>query len=483
MIDGVKIDCPNLNGSEWLSNKLLCFRANVDTQTGELLDSTQTAVYRGLVFIITKSKKYDDTFYCSVRGSLHKYWNKGKHNANDFNYNALQSVLNELNQKFSINPEKAILRNLEFGVNVQLSITSTELFKNMVTSGKHNFSILKVEGKILGRCISKSQTTYKIYDKGKQYKTVEKNLIRFEVHVNKMQYLSRLEVVNLSDILNVEKLQKLAEMLINEWFEVVYYNKQIEYKQMTVFEQKKVLYYATPRNWNDFDRTQRKRAKKHFKKLIDEYGNGNPEHIAIGQIIANKCQQLIQNNCTRIYHDKTENVSQEMYTFLPLEYTVNMCTSTKQNENKKISLKMTEKNNGFDTSKKCICCGSEISHKPKISKYCSKKCNNKINGLKRTKRRQNQKVNELPVLEMLTNKIHQKKIWLNITYRDNGTTYTERLHQTEINTLPEWIKKIEIIEATPRTNSKTYILTGSRARKLIRIINKLNILKNGINQN
>ena len=480
MIDGVKIDCPNLNGSEWLSNKLLCFRASIDTQTGELLDSTQTAVHRGLVFIITKSKKYDDTFYCSVRGSLHKYWNNGKHNANDFTYNDLQSVLDELNQKFGINPKTAILRNLEFGVNVQLSITSTELFKNIVTSGKHNFSVLKVDGKTLGRCISKSQSIYKIYDKGKQYKTVEKNLIRFEVHVNKMQYLSRLEVVNLLDILNVKKLQRLAEMLINEWFEVVYYDKQIEYKQMTVFEQKKLLYYATPRNWNDFDRMQRMRAKKHFQKLIDKYGNGNPEHIAIGQIITKKCQQLIKNNCIRIYHDKTENVSKEMYTFLPLEYTVNMYTSEREKE----ILKKNQKKPLFSEQKKCVCCGVEISHKPKISKYCSKKCNNKINGMKRTENRRKLRLKELPVLTMLLQKIPIGKMWLCITYKENKTTYTDTLHQSEINAPPEWIKKITAITIKPnRKNGKPNLLTGSRAKKLIRIINKTNILHYGTNQN
>ena len=146
MIDGIKIDVHSLNGSKWLSNKLLHFHTYTSVETGELLDGTIVAKYKGLKFFITQSTKYENRVYYSVRGSLHKYFNNGKHNANDFSFYDLKNVIQELQEKFSINPKTSTLRNIEFGTNTITPIEAKEVLKNLVCYGKYTFGTLKIEG-------------------------------------------------------------------------------------------------------------------------------------------------------------------------------------------------------------------------------------------------------------------------------------------------------------------------------------------------
>lgn len=121
MIDGVKFEV-SINPKEWLNNRYLEFFCYTSTKTGEQMDNTLVAKHKGLKFFIIKSKKYKGKYYCEVRGSLHKYFNNGKHNTNDFTIKDLKTVINDLHKKFNINPKTAILRNVEFGVNIYFTL-------------------------------------------------------------------------------------------------------------------------------------------------------------------------------------------------------------------------------------------------------------------------------------------------------------------------------------------------------------------------
>jgi hypothetical protein len=70
MIDGVKIDCSKCQNLNWQNNKYLKFYTNVNVHTGELLDNTQIAKYKGLKFFIIQSNKYKNRTYYSVRGFI-----------------------------------------------------------------------------------------------------------------------------------------------------------------------------------------------------------------------------------------------------------------------------------------------------------------------------------------------------------------------------------------------------------------------------
>ncbi|MCV6629190.1 MAG: hypothetical protein OIF50_04950 [Flavobacteriaceae bacterium] len=469
MIDGVKIDVPNINANKWLNNRLLNFYTYTNTTTGELLDGTLIAKYRGLKFFITQSAKYHNKTYCSVRGSLHKYFNKGRHNANDFTIKDLQSVIIELQQKFNIEPTTAILRNVEFGVNIHAPTTANELLKNLVCYGNYPFVILKIESITLGKVVRKQQNSLKIYDKGLQYDLPTKNLLRFELAVKKMVFLKPYNIKTLSDLTSKSKIEPLGSLLLSYWDDIIYYDKKVNWKQLTPFERKKLLYYATPRNWEDFTRVQRYRAKKHFKALMHQYSTSTT-HKDISQIIAQKVENLTAQFCIRINHDlEPKQPPQNVY-----DLTLNIHGYNVDKNNPKES--NTKKVENLPKKRRvCKVCKTNISHKRIDAKYCAKKCNNTLNGMKRTQRNQKQRSKESKNLNRLINLIPKNRLDLIITYKTDTGEYSDHLHQSEIHTTKDWVKKVcKVVVAGHRKNSKPIALTQSRARMFITVINTRN---------
>ena len=88
MVDFVKLVIPPRCVNSLLSNSYLEFKQEYNEATCELTPK-HTAEYKNMVFII-----YDNSDYAELRGSLHKYYNEGFHNANDFGLNELLCVVN-----------------------------------------------------------------------------------------------------------------------------------------------------------------------------------------------------------------------------------------------------------------------------------------------------------------------------------------------------------------------------------------------------
>src|SRR4051812_28965880 len=61
-----------------------------------------------------------------IAGSIHKYWNNGT-NENDLSFKEAITAIKKFCNEFSINPELVFVKNLEFGVNLQLAINASEI--------------------------------------------------------------------------------------------------------------------------------------------------------------------------------------------------------------------------------------------------------------------------------------------------------------------------------------------------------------------
>jgi hypothetical protein len=96
-----------------------------------------------------------------------------------------------------------------------------------------------------------------------------------------------------------------------------------------------------------------------------------------------------------------------------------------------------------NTSKKCPICYASLKFKSSNAKYCSKQCNNKYHYQKRKKMREKQKNAEIRNLDRILKVISKNRLWLEITYTDEKINYTDTLHQRDILTPPEWIKKLK----------------------------------------
>lgn len=479
MIDGVKIDVPNLHPNKWLDNNLLDFYTLANTTTGELKDSTQVAHYKGLTFIITASKAYLNRVYCSIRGSLHKYFNNGTSNANDFTHRELVAVIYDLFTKFGIDPDTSVLRNLEFGVNIDARIPAKALINNLVALHSDPFTEFKVNGSKIGKGIGKQRYKIKVYDKGKQENLTVQNLVRVEIAVKKMHYLNPYDIVKLGDLLQLEKVEPLGGLLVEFWNNAIYYDKGVNWKPLTDFERKKLLYYATPRNWADFTPKQRLRAKAHFHKIIGVHGL-TKTHTETGNLIASKWSELTAKKCPRLNHDFKQNGSIDLSTFEPLECTVNLYPKPNQSKNKKSQSKMSKKTDPKSSTithqknRCCRTCKKDISHKYSNALYCSKKCNNSYQAFKRKKMRYRIADKENRQLLYILPQLLKTNLSLIAEYRHKNECYADNLLQSEINAPYYWIRKVVKVTII---QEKLIVLTGMRAKQLIKHISDLNLKK------
>lgn len=85
----------------------------------------ERANYKGL--IITR-----DNLSCSVRGSLHKYFNDGKHNYNNYTLSDFIKTISDLESTLNINAESIRIGRLETGVNLDIDMDVDEFISSVI---------------------------------------------------------------------------------------------------------------------------------------------------------------------------------------------------------------------------------------------------------------------------------------------------------------------------------------------------------------
>ncbi|XKX05243.1 hypothetical protein R8G61_12905 [Tenacibaculum maritimum] len=286
-------------------------------------------------------------------------------------------------------------------------------------------------------------------------------MLRIEMHYNKMHDLKKYNIVTLSDLTVLSKVRPLVQEITSRWYNIIYYDKSINIKNLTPTQQKRVLYSATPRNWVELGKRQRTRAKKRFNELMNLHGSTTQKDISI--IILNKWGELVSEKCIRFTHSKKEDSAAEKcppFThpkkkiqqpksvhLLPVSIDGYKVDKTTLKKTINILPKTTPKRGvillPIITTKKRVCknCKTDISHKRTNAKYCSKTCSNKITGNVRTLKNQKIRLQEKEDLKKLLKILPKKRIWLMVSYKSDNEIYTDTLQQKEIQTTKEWIKK------------------------------------------
>lgn len=251
MVDFVKIIIKDLNPSILEANPLLDFYDNINLLTGEIKTINRTgnkitpfknALYNGLEFRIY------DTGTIILKGSLHKYYNAGAHNFNDFDFRAFAGVLKDLKELFNINPEQCILKCLELGLNITPPKPTNEILDYCFLHKTKPFEYQKnsIEGKYK-QCEHK-QYIVKIYNKALHYKKefpqITTEIMRFEVKYTRMERLNKLGVYNLNDILKLG-FKYFENELLTEWKNVLFYDTTINAKS------KRLTNYQNPIYWSE----------------------------------------------------------------------------------------------------------------------------------------------------------------------------------------------------------------------------------------
>ena len=274
LIDFIKIILKDFERSKLEYNPLLVFFDTINLTTGELktinrngnkVTPSKNASYNGLEF------KIYETGTITVTGSLHKYWNNGAHNYNDFNINAVIWVLNDLKTKFNIEPDQCVLKCLEIGINIIPPIPTNDILDYCLLHKTKPFEYQKNSDEGKYKQVQHSQYIIKIYNKALHYQSkgfkIDTEIMRFEIKYTKMQKLNECGIFNLQDLINYG-LHNFKKDLLTEWQNVLYFDKTIQIDPLSTKIKNALLKYSNPNYWTELlANNQNKNYRYHKNQL------------------------------------------------------------------------------------------------------------------------------------------------------------------------------------------------------------------------
>jgi hypothetical protein len=213
-----------------------------------------------------------------MTGSLHKYYHNGK-NHNNYTYPELIATIESLQNTFGINPNDAILHNLEIGANLSLSFCkASEFVANCMLHSTKSFSLELFEGRGKLKRFCYSQYDVKVYDKGKQY-ALGYDVLRFEKKLKKMESFG---YITLSDLTRLEIIERASNVLLETAKALIVSEPNINKSKLTKPQKRLIYDWSNPNYLENL-------AKKNLRKL--KY-----ERTKYKQIVAKNCTKNLFNN-------------------------------------------------------------------------------------------------------------------------------------------------------------------------------------------
>jgi hypothetical protein len=361
MIDFIKVQLIDFDRRLLESNPLLDFYDVVNTDTGEIRTTNKdgkkrtpckSASYQGLEFRIF------DSGTILLKGSLHKYWNQGLHNYNDFYYSALRKVLLDIERTFSISPKQMKLRVVELGVNITPPYPTLKIINYLINHRRKQFEWVCLNGKGHYKQACHSQFYVKVYDKAKQYRekyNIIDDILRFEIKVIKMEKLKELNIKTLDDLVNID-FSILGDILVKEWESILFYDFTIQSNSKSLDK------YMNPNYWMELVEEQRSSAyNKHFAKL-KTITQEHSLHVQdkISSLIKEKCIELSMG----VYSDQgstlANGVQNDHLNIGAIDTPFNMRNNS-FDDNIKLRIEKAKKN------RRCLITGVDISMQKKDS--------------------------------------------------------------------------------------------------------------------
>ena len=482
MIDGINISV-NVPKDSPIKD-LDLWETLVNAKTLERVTDHYTGNFRGLDLKLTDSK--GGGYRLNIKGSLHKYANSGKHNADRFTFDRLQNAISSLTDVTGINSDRYALSGIEIGLNIPLNEPPQRIFKNVVSYGNKPFEAMNKKRSGLGLECTLRQYSIKVYDKGRQSRKNE-NILRFEVAVNKMQLLDGYGISTLADLTAPEKVQPLVRLLLDAASRIIWTDTAANLSQMTDRQQKKWLAYSNPKTWVQLTKQGKVYHLRQWQNLLSIYGN-IPD--LQNMILANwsglfEGWELPENQDKQaekllpFYRIAPENASAKNVTFLPFIWTVKRY---KKHNPKTPPERINIKNNIKGAKKAllpekpqqhfCLSCGADISHQHPQSKFCSAR----FVGERKARQCRNKDSNRRLSLKRKIKRAMDKEQFLAISYKDStGATYTDILHPKELGITKKWLDSVQSIETIPKGKEPPERLTRQAAKDFLQSITNIKI--------
>jgi hypothetical protein len=296
LIDFTKYNLINTDLNKLQDNVLLDFCNKVNLKTGEL-GTYLNAYYKGLEFKIYEPTEANPNRRATIEGSLHKYWNNGAHNFNDFGINEIAEVRKDLKEIFNIDFENCILKQLEIGINILPPVPTKQILRYCLLHKTNELksTYTKDEGNYIQ---TKNQRHFiKLYDKRIHYQNkgfeIDNDIFRIEKKYSKMIELNRKGIYNLNDLINYD-LSHFKDELLKLWNSVLFYD-------WTLLDSTKYKHtYSNKIYWLELLENHYENFKYH-KKNLHSIVNKNPDNIKkqIAELISKKVD-LLNCNTTEI---------------------------------------------------------------------------------------------------------------------------------------------------------------------------------------
>jgi len=218
VIDFVKVEVPTGTGAAWAKHPALDFQTPVSELTGECAPRSE-ARYRQLLFRTYPSGR------ATFEGSLHQL-RHGQHNGGPFPAWAVAATISELAYSFGFRPEQAQLRALEFGLNVPLPASATNLLRQAVLYKTLPFDLRHFGGQGYFLEATAQQYYLKLYDKQRHLAShrypAATPLLRIELKTRRTEWLRGAGVATLADLTDPAKLATLGAMLVEALDQVLF---------------------------------------------------------------------------------------------------------------------------------------------------------------------------------------------------------------------------------------------------------------------
>ena len=242
MIDFIKLSS-RLNSTQVadLRSKIDFFES-INGSTGEhekILANGKKVSYRSTGW--TKNMKLDlfPKGYIELSGSLHKYYNDGKHNYNQFGRKEAEIALKRLIEVTGLELPLFKVDSVEVGVNLMPPIPSDDIINNALMYKRRPFEAKYCTDEGNYRQATLSEYWVKLYNKRLHYEIqgydIGHEILRFELKINKMRMLAKYRVFTLEDLMNnIEDIAK--DMLPKAWMEVLLYDPTVnkQTKEQTI---------------------------------------------------------------------------------------------------------------------------------------------------------------------------------------------------------------------------------------------------------
>ena len=248
------------------------------------------AVYRELVFTIYPSGR------ATVQGSLHKL-RHGQHNGGNFPAWAVADTIAELGYSFKFQPKQAELRTLEFGLNVPLPASATDLLSRAVLYKTMPFNLSHFGGQGYYLETEAQQYYFKLYDKERHLKAnrylASGPLLRPEVKTRRMEWLREVGITTLADLTNSAKLAELGKLLV-EAFQQVLFSAVTIPASLSKAEQRLLVEGRHPHYWQLLRKEHPDSLRKSRQRYRELTAQHTPDLLAIAALdgIVNGWEQL-----------------------------------------------------------------------------------------------------------------------------------------------------------------------------------------------